>query len=216
MKSLLSLTFAMVASLGLLMGGLFAATHVSTEGEPHHFKHLGAPLWTSTPHRVDPSNMAYERMAPDPAMIARGEASETRLAALEEKRQTQPDARTELAALPQTASTFSPAHISYCRERYRSYDPADNSYRPFSGGSQPCVSPYMNDQAQATAEDSAGDMVAENVNGPIEIGDGGGDLGATSDVHMQWCSMRYRSYDPASDSYRSYGGEIRRCISPYN
>jgi hypothetical protein len=34
-------------------------------------------------------------------------------------------------------------------------------------------------------------------------------------AHLQWCATRYRSYRPAENSYRSYGGELRPCISPY-
>ncbi len=208
MKTLLSLTFAMTTSLGLLAGGLFAATHLSN-GEPtHHFDHLGAPLWTSIPHRVDPANIGYQREAPDPQMIARGKASEVRLAELEREKSAEPDARTALASLPQASAGYNEAHLAYCRQRYRSYDPADNSYRPFSGGRQPCISPYMNDQVQS----ASADIVAQEDGAVLEMGDTGG---AFMDSHVQWCSARYRSYDPASDSYRSFSGDIRRCISPY-
>ncbi|WP_296736505.1 BA14K family protein [Mesorhizobium sp.] len=34
-------------------------------------------------------------------------------------------------------------------------------------------------------------------------------------AHLEWCANRYRSYRPEENSYRSYGGEIRPCISPY-
>jgi hypothetical protein len=34
-------------------------------------------------------------------------------------------------------------------------------------------------------------------------------------AHLQWCATRYRSYRPAENSYRSYSGELRPCISPY-
>lgn len=37
-----------------------------------------------------------------------------------------------------------------------------------------------------------------------------------SDEHVAWCSRQYRSYRPETDSYRSYGGAIRPCISPYS
>lgn len=30
--------------------------------------------------------------------------------------------------------------------------------------------------------------------------------------HASWCSARYRSYDPASDTYMSYSGQRRRCL----
>ncbi len=35
------------------------------------------------------------------------------------------------------------------------------------------------------------------------------------DAHVAWCLRRYRSYDPASDTYLGYDGRYHRCISPY-
>ncbi|MEF0942702.1 BA14K family protein [Rhizobium sp. BR 362] len=32
--------------------------------------------------------------------------------------------------------------------------------------------------------------------------------------HIQWCAQHYRSFDPATNSYRSYNGQIRHCTSP--
>ncbi|RRH95965.1 BA14K family protein [Mesorhizobium tamadayense] len=34
-------------------------------------------------------------------------------------------------------------------------------------------------------------------------------------AHLEWCANRYRSYRPEENSYRSYSGELRPCISPY-
>lgn len=36
-----------------------------------------------------------------------------------------------------------------------------------------------------------------------------------SEAHRNWCSERYRSFDPVTDSYRAYSGETRPCTSPY-
>ncbi|MBB4238156.1 BA14K family protein [Rhizobium esperanzae] len=33
--------------------------------------------------------------------------------------------------------------------------------------------------------------------------------------HLAWCTQHYRSFDPSTNSYRSYSGEIRTCSSPY-
>lgn len=33
--------------------------------------------------------------------------------------------------------------------------------------------------------------------------------------HVQWCASRYRTYDPASDTYVSRVGVRARCVSPY-
>jgi hypothetical protein len=34
-------------------------------------------------------------------------------------------------------------------------------------------------------------------------------------AHEEWCLRRYRSYDPATDTYLGYDGRYHRCISPY-
>lgn len=33
--------------------------------------------------------------------------------------------------------------------------------------------------------------------------------------HLVWCRERYRSFDPGTNSYRSYSGETRECSSPF-
>jgi hypothetical protein len=35
-------------------------------------------------------------------------------------------------------------------------------------------------------------------------------------AHMDWCASRYRSYDPDRDTYNSYSGRARVCVSPYS
>lgn len=37
-----------------------------------------------------------------------------------------------------------------------------------------------------------------------------------SAAHLEWCSRRYRSYDPQSNRYRPYDGGTRECVSPYS
>lgn len=37
---------------------------------------------------------------------------------------------------------LSAAHVSWCQDRWRSYRVSDNSYQPYSGPRQACVSPY--------------------------------------------------------------------------
>lgn len=34
--------------------------------------------------------------------------------------------------------------------------------------------------------------------------------------HVEWCLQRYRSYNPRTNTWVSYDGEIRRCVSPYS
>jgi BA14K-like protein len=35
------------------------------------------------------------------------------------------------------------------------------------------------------------------------------------DAHVQWCINHYRSYNPANNTFVSYGGDVRECVSPY-
>jgi hypothetical protein len=35
-------------------------------------------------------------------------------------------------------------------------------------------------------------------------------------AHLEWCASRYRSYNPDDNSYRTYSGVQRECVSPYS
>ena len=35
------------------------------------------------------------------------------------------------------------AHYNWCRNRYRSYRPGDNTFQPYHGPRRPCISPYI-------------------------------------------------------------------------
>ena len=37
---------------------------------------------------------------------------------------------------------------------------------------------------------------------------------AADNPHVVWCFNRYRSYDPSTDSYTTYDGRQKRCVSP--
>jgi hypothetical protein len=34
--------------------------------------------------------------------------------------------------------------------------------------------------------------------------------------HVRWCLNNYRSYDPGSNTFVTYDGDVRRCRSPFN
>ena len=38
----------------------------------------------------------------------------------------------------------------------------------------------------------------------------------SSSRHVRWCKNRYRSYNVRSNSWVSYSGRVRKCISPYS
>ena len=44
----------------------------------------------------------------------------------------------------------------------------------------------------------------------------GQDDGLASAAHAQWCADRYRSYRPQDNSYTSFSGRQRPCVSPYS
>jgi hypothetical protein len=39
--------------------------------------------------------------------------------------------------------------------------------------------------------------------------------GGYGDAHVQWCVDHYRSYNPANNTFVSYSGDVRECVSPY-
>ena len=40
--------------------------------------------------------------------------------------------------------------------------------------------------------------------------------GQLSPAHIEWCSRKFRSYRPETDSYTPYSGGSRPCVSPYS
>jgi hypothetical protein len=41
------------------------------------------------------------------------------------------------------------------------------------------------------------------------------DEGGWSNSHIEWCLHRYRSYNPRNNTWVSYSGRVRECISPF-
>ena len=44
---------------------------------------------------------------------------------------------------------------------------------------------------------------------------GGRGSGAYGNEHVSWCLNRYRSYNPRRNTWVSYSGYVRQCVSPY-
>lgn len=40
--------------------------------------------------------------------------------------------------------------------------------------------------------------------------------GGYGNAHVRWCESQYRSYNVRSNTWVSYSGQVRQCISPYN
>jgi BA14K-like protein len=43
-----------------------------------------------------------------------------------------------------------------------------------------------------------------------------GNYNYSGSAHVEWCLNRYRSYRPRTNTWTSYSGRVRRCISPYS
>ncbi|MFN4142608.1 BA14K family protein [Aestuariivirga sp.] len=41
------------------------------------------------------------------------------------------------------------------------------------------------------------------------------DYDGYSSRHVRWCEDRYRSYNPRNNTWVSYSGRVRECVSPY-
>lgn len=71
--------------------------------------------------------------------------------------------------------------------------------------------PEIGPEVTASIEPSAGDGQGE----VLAAGEDSVQAAELPAAHVEWCASRYRSYRPDDNSYRSYGGEQRPCISPY-
>jgi hypothetical protein len=147
---------------------------------------LSEPL--NTPKRVATSNSGTEEIDPtatgsvEPAMLQEeGSARDTDLVAV--------------------------AHQEWCARHYRSYDPLDNTYRPYSGGRRVCVSPYV--EAVPLSEDQQGKAGQAAETRLFEYAEAEDGMQINSE-HVAYCFSRYRSYRPQDNSYQPYGGGQRR------
>ncbi len=233
MKPLLGILGGFVVSLGMFAAGLAAATYLLAV-EPARVPGPSvdvADLWTAGPRRVDRAAQHLERVpaqapsVPDrpaePPTTVPGAAPDTGPtidpgsldavttgsveAAVGEK------ARRDRLQPP---NLLSAAHVEWCAARYRSYRPDDNNYTSYSGGQQPCVSPYTRDLAAAErmspAPFDAGNH-EEFVEEPSAVQYAADDTGAyIGSDHASYCFDRYRSYRPEDNSYQPYGGGPRR------
>jgi len=111
------------------------------------------------------------------------------------------------------------AHIEWCSRRYASYRPADDTYKPYSGGRRPCMSPKPDIVATETSPDSM-DATAQQPSdatsneSPAEVQAASYDESASIDdsAHARSCASRYHSYDAGDNTYQPYdGGPRRQC-----
>lgn len=191
MKSLAASSIGLAVLGAILIGGYGFASYALRDSEPHHFANLDAPLWTTTPMRVDPKAQNYERLPPQQAVVDNNQSLKP--ANLVGVSAIAPPDATVTGAIepPKQEWTADSHHLSLCRQRYRSYNVADNTYQPFDGGPRkPCVTDDR------------------------KLSIGLPEADTNSDPHISWCAARYNSYRASDNTYQPFSGPRRQCISP--
>ncbi|MBP2446228.1 BA14K family protein [Rhizobium leguminosarum] len=187
MNALASVAFGIVSSVGACIGAASVASHVVADSEPHAFQDLAAPaLWTTQPVKVDPRLQRYERIAPlYSSYVTEAPTIMTAMA----KPESDGSSTDHLTPLPK----YPAEHLARCAQRYRSFDPATNTYRSYSGEIRACSSSYLQPTVAETDEGAAA-----NVNAKAAA----------------WCASRYRSYRPEDNTYQPWDGPRRMCDAP--
>lgn len=196
MKAVLGLVGGFMLTLAVFGSGLvFAAWLLAAKPEREARPTVSvAELWTKKARPVNKAAQNLERLPaeePAPADIAAKEPAQ-------ESAKQQPD--------PTVTGAIAPAglprpHLAWCANRYRSYNPDDNSYMSYSGQQRPCISPYL-----------AADRATPPAEASYVEGAGLGAYAATGGDtdHVASCFSRYRSYRPDDNSYQPYSGGPRR------
>ncbi len=190
MKSLATASICLVVGGSALIGGVAMSSDAFRDPPPHHFANLDAPLWTTIPTRVDPKTQDYQRLPPLAADDGGSSVTPANLAGIAA---IAPPVAAEIAQVDpvQQEWTADSRHIDLCRQRYRSYNTADNTYQPFDGSPRkPCIT----EEEQSSAET------------PIAV--------KASDSHISWCAARYSSYRASDNTYQPFSGQRRQCVSP--
>jgi len=200
MKAVLALVAGFVLTLAVFASGLAFAAWLIVAKPVHQAGPTDSvsQLWTKDAQKVDKAAPGLERVAA--AQPAAPDAS---------ARMQSPDPTSTGAVAPDAGeqqARLPAAHVSWCADRYRSYNPDDNSYMSYSGQQRPCVSPYLDNSADAGQAAQQPDEVSYDEGGAAP-------LVATADLsddHVQSCFSRYRSYRPDDNSYQPYSGGPRR------
>ncbi|BCG72111.1 hypothetical protein MesoLj113a_32690 [Mesorhizobium sp. 113-1-2] len=198
MKAVLALVAGFFLTLAVFASGLAFAAWLIVAKPAHQARPADSvsQLWTKDAQPVDKAAPGLERVAA--AQPAAPDAA---------ARVQAPDPTHTVAVAPgagEQQARLPPAHVSWCADRYRSYNPDDNSYMSYSGQQRPCVSPYLDTTAAADQAAPAEVSYVEGGAAPLVAS---ADL---SDDHVQSCFSRYRSYRPEDNSYQPYSGGPRR------
>lgn len=193
MKAIATLAFGIASSVGACIAAASLASFVMADPQPQEVASLASPdLWTTSPVRVDLSRQHYQRL---PAAYS-SYVTEAPNAAAENRK---PDPSREKPEPSPPA--LSMAHIQWCAERYRLFDPATNSYRSYSGETRTCRSTY--EEPQLRADNSIG-----------SVDDRDDEVSTLDHADASWCAARYASYRAQDNSYQPYDGPRRTCVPP--
>lgn len=220
MKFVVAILGGLVLTLAVFAGGAFTAvSFLSAEPASEQPTNQDtAGIWAIEPVHVDPDVQSYERLPPrlpeDDSAIATALNDDPRRVEVEEVIDF---TATGSISADQASDSNHVAdrdliegHIVWCSDRYRSYRVEDNSYQPYQGERQDCLSPYME---AVVASDEAGRLANdENVERSVLISSYAGEAtgNASSDDHVRYCLDRYRSYRVEDNTYQPYGGGPRR------
>jgi hypothetical protein len=144
MKAVTTVAFALATVVGVCIAGASIASYVVAEPEHVSVQKAFRPdLWTVEPKRVDPSSQHFERLPAILSSYAQQESQKTSSQALASA--ILPGAAKVVA--PSMQDTASSLHHQWCGLRYRSYDPATDTYSAFSGARRVCMSPKAQQDA---------------------------------------------------------------------
>ncbi|TDW20739.1 BA14K-like protein [Rhizobium azibense] len=184
MKAIASVAFGIVSSVGACVAAASVASHVVGDVEPYAFNDLGThDLWTTRPVKVDPRQQRYERIPPLYSSYV------TEASATMTSRARWPDSARPSTERQITQPKLSTEHLAWCAERYRSFNPATNSYRSYSGATRECSSPFQRSVAEASGR------VGTKINTQAAAR----------------CAARYKSYRPEDNTYQPWEGPRRSC-----
>jgi hypothetical protein len=233
MKNLVAVLSGFLLTLGVFGGGaLTTIFFVNASPTPvHSLDGDNGALWTNKAVVVNTDAGDLERLParPQPQTVAKKTEPQAQQREVAQAPSSPPDqggnakpvldstttAGISPAAAQQPVAAMNSAHVEWCSQRYRSYDPADNSYNSYSGVRRECISPYSETASNANAPAASDEMERADAsagNSPTLISAAAADeMSPVADSgHVQSCFDRYRSYRPEDNSYQPYGGGPRQ------
>ena len=231
MKALLGIAGGFVLTLAVFASGLaFATWLLAAKPVRQATPAIGvSELWTKDAQPVDQQKQNLQRIparqvatapakAGEPAKVDGGARTAALAAPAPQAAPQQPqpaiaqsNQQTAELGAPQSPATADQqaqqqlpvAHLQWCATRYRSYRPAENSYRSYSGELRPCISPYYDPGGDRTASTDQNDQAGAN-----------DQQGATTDDQMTDDQAEMEGYAPTGGGYATtYGGPLEE-ISP--